>query len=39
VDGLVVVRTAGVTFVTDRERAPDLKKMLEQLPEALRTLG
>jgi mannose-1-phosphate guanylyltransferase len=39
VDGLVVVRTAGVTFVADRERAPDLKKMLEQLPEGLRTLG
>jgi mannose-1-phosphate guanylyltransferase len=39
VDGLVVVRTAGVTFVAGLERAPDLKKMLEQLPEALRTLG
>jgi mannose-1-phosphate guanylyltransferase len=39
VDGLVVVRTAGVTFVAHRERAPDLKKMLEQLPEGLRTLG
>lgn len=39
VDGLVVVRTAGVTFVADRARAPDLKQMLEQLPEALRTLG
>lgn len=39
VDGLVIVRTAGVTFVADRERAPDLKAMLEQLPESLRTLG
>jgi mannose-1-phosphate guanylyltransferase len=39
VEGLVVVRTAGVTFVADRDRAPDLKAMLEQLPEGLRTLG
>jgi mannose-1-phosphate guanylyltransferase len=39
VEGLVVVRTAGVTFVADRERAPDLKQMLEKLPEGLRTLG
>lgn len=39
VEGLVVVRTAGVTFVADRDRAPDLKTLLEQLPEALRTLG
>ncbi len=39
VEGLVVVRTAGVTFVADRARTPDLKTLLEQLPEALRTLG
>jgi len=39
VEGLVVVRTAGVTFVADRARAPDLKQLLEQLPEGLRTLG
>lgn len=39
VEGLVVVRTAGVTFVADRARSPDLKVLLEQLPEALRTLG
>jgi mannose-1-phosphate guanylyltransferase len=39
VEGLVVVRTAGVTFVAHRDRAPDLKAMLEQLPEGLRTLG
>ena len=39
VEGLVVVRTAGVTFVAGRDRAPDLKTMLEQLPEGLRTLG
>jgi mannose-1-phosphate guanylyltransferase len=39
VEGLVVVRTAGVTFVAGRDRAPDLKAMLEQLPDGLRTLG
>jgi mannose-1-phosphate guanylyltransferase len=39
VEGLVVVRTAGMTFVAHRDRAPELKAMLEQLPEALRTLG
>jgi mannose-1-phosphate guanylyltransferase len=39
VEGLVVVRTAGVTFVADRERAPELKLLLEKLPESLRTLG
>jgi mannose-1-phosphate guanylyltransferase len=38
VDDLVVVRTAGVTFVTRRDRAPDLKTLLAQLPERLRTL-
>lgn len=38
VDDLVVVRTEGVTFVAHRDRSPDLKKLLEQLPEALRTL-
>ncbi len=36
-DDLVVVRTRGVTFVTPRERAPDLKSLLSRLPEALRT--
>lgn len=39
VDDLVVVRTAGVTFVADRARSPDLKQLLERLPEHLRTLG
>jgi hypothetical protein len=34
----VVVRTAGVTFVTHRERAAGLKQLLEALPERLRTL-
>jgi mannose-1-phosphate guanylyltransferase len=38
VEGLVVVRTAGVTFVARRDRTPDLKRLLERLPEALRTL-
>ena len=37
VDDLVVVRTRGVSFVTTRERAPDLKRLLERLPDALRT--
>jgi mannose-1-phosphate guanylyltransferase len=36
VDDLVVVRTAAVTFVAHRERAPELKKLLEHLPERLR---
>lgn len=38
VDDLVIVRTAGVTFVAPRDRAPDLKTLLGQLPERLRTL-
>jgi mannose-1-phosphate guanylyltransferase len=38
VDDLVVVRTAGVTFIARRDRAPDLKTLLAQLPERLRTL-
>lgn len=36
VEDLVVVRTAGVTLVTRPDRAPDLKKLLARLPEALR---
>ncbi len=36
VEDLVVVRTAGVTFVTSPERAPDLKKLLARLPDELR---
>lgn len=36
VEGLVVVRTKGVTFVTRRERAPHLKALLSHLPDALR---
>ena len=38
VDNLVIVRTAGVTFVARRDRAPELKLLLSQLPERLRTL-
>jgi mannose-1-phosphate guanylyltransferase len=37
-DDVVVVHTAGVAFVAQRERLPDLKAMLERLPEALRKL-
>lgn len=39
VDDLVVVRTAGVTFVAHRDRTPDLKTLLSQIPDSLRTLG
>ncbi len=38
-EDLVVVRTGDVTFVAPRDRAPDLKRLLERLPESLRTLG
>lgn len=38
VDDLVIVRTSGVTFVTRRDRVADLKQLLAQLPEHLRTL-
>lgn len=36
VKGLVVVRANGVTLVTTRERAADLKELLAELPEDLR---
>lgn len=36
VDDLVIVRTAAVTFVARRDRTPDLKKLLEQIPEHMR---
>ncbi|CAN5694415.1 mannose-1-phosphate guanylyltransferase [soil metagenome] len=39
VDDLVIVRTAGVTFVTHRDRAAELKEMLRHIPETLRTLA
>jgi mannose-1-phosphate guanylyltransferase len=38
VEDLVVVRTAGVTFVAHRERSAELKRLLERLPESLRNL-
>jgi mannose-1-phosphate guanylyltransferase len=38
VDDLVIVRTGGVTFVAHRDRTPDLKKLLAELPENLRNL-
>lgn len=38
VEDLVVVRTGGVTFVTRRDRAPELKQLLERLPDRLRHL-
>jgi len=36
VDGLVVVRTAGMTLVTRRERAADLKELVSRLPQDYR---
>lgn len=38
VEDLVVVRTGGTTYVGHRSRSADLKKLLEKLPEELRTL-
>jgi mannose-1-phosphate guanylyltransferase len=38
VSNLVIVRTAGVTFVADRGRVAELKTLLAELPESLRTL-
>lgn len=38
VEDLVVVRTAGVTFVAHRDRTPDLKAMLGKIPEGLKNL-
>ena len=34
-DGAVVVRARGITFVTTTERAPHLKELLARLPDAL----
>ncbi len=36
VEDLIVVRTRGVTFVTHRERAPELKALVASLPADLR---
>jgi mannose-1-phosphate guanylyltransferase len=37
-DDLVIVRTAGITFVAPRSRVPDMKDLLESLPERIRRL-
>ena len=34
-DDLVVVRSGGITFVAPRDRTPDLKSLLSQLPDRL----
>jgi mannose-1-phosphate guanylyltransferase len=39
VQDLVVVHADGITFVAARERAPELKSLLEQLPARLRDSG
>jgi hypothetical protein len=36
-DDLVVVRSGGITFVAPRERTPELKKLLAELPDRLVT--
>jgi mannose-1-phosphate guanylyltransferase len=38
VDNLVAVRTHGITLVTSRERAPDLKSLLDRLPASVREI-
>lgn len=38
VEDLIIVRTGGVTFVANKHRAADLKSLVAQLPERLRTL-
>jgi mannose-1-phosphate guanylyltransferase len=38
VEGLVIVRTNGITFVAHRDRLPELKALLSQLPARLRNL-
>jgi mannose-1-phosphate guanylyltransferase len=38
VEDLVIVRTAGVTFVTHRARVAELKSLLAELPERVRVL-
>ena len=38
VEDLVIVRTHGITFVAHRDRSPDLKACLAELPERLRNL-
>jgi len=38
VEDLVIVRTNGITFVAHRDRSPELKALLAELPERLRNL-
>lgn len=38
VDDLVIVRTGAITFIARRDRTPDMKQLLEQIPAALRDL-
>ena len=38
VEDLVIVRTHGITFVAHRDRSPDLKSLLAELPDRLRNL-
>jgi mannose-1-phosphate guanylyltransferase len=38
VEDLVIVRTHGITFVAHRDRAPDLKACLAELPDGLKNL-
>lgn len=38
VEDLVIVRASGVTFVTHRDRASDLKELLARIPDRLRSL-
>ena len=38
VEDLVIVRTHGITFVAHRDRSPELKTLLAELPERLRNL-
>lgn len=39
VEDLIVVRSAGMTFVAHRDRAPELKDLLARIPERLRAGG
>jgi mannose-1-phosphate guanylyltransferase len=38
VDDLVIVRTGAITFIARRDKTPDMKQLLEQIPAALRDL-
>jgi hypothetical protein len=34
-----VVHSGGITFVAPRERAPELKRLLDRLPQSLKSPG